>query len=128
MILSWEKPEKIMSTGEWQAISADSAPPGVYTPNMSQEDMRRWKAKYVGGKNPRVEIRKTVLGPFRPAPANQAWLEQTRNSAQLLVIVDATTVRVSANGTADFEGWEFDQLHEVVAEARLILSTRGGKP
>ena len=123
MILSWYKPEKVMSTEEWQRISADSAPPGVYTPNMSATDMAKWKAKYIGGRNPRVEIRKTVIGPERPAPAKSPW-ETTANIAQLLVIVDATTVRMSANGTADFESGEFDQLAQAVAEARFVLSTR----
>lgn len=123
MILSWDKPEKVMTTEEWQRISADGAPPGVYTPNMSEGGMVKWKAKYVGGRNPRVEIRKTVLGPFRLAKQPSPW-ETTRNTAQVLVIVDATTVRMSANGTADFEGWEFDQLHEAVAEARFVLSIK----
>ena len=126
MILSWDKPEKVMTTEEWQAISADSAPPGVYTPNMSEEDMRKWKARYVSGRNPRVEIRKTVIGPERLPDSGRYT---TQGYAQLLVIVEQTTVRVSANGTADFEGWEFDQLHEAVAEARLVLSVKaGGKP
>lgn len=120
MILSWDKPEKVMSTEEWQRISADSAPPGVYTPNMSTVDMAKWKAKYVSGKNPRVEIRKTVIGPFRPTKMPSPW-ETLRNVAQLLVVVDAATVRMSANGTADFEGWEFDQLHEAVAEAWFVI-------
>jgi len=32
-ILSFETPKKIMSKEKWTSISADGAPPGVYTPN-----------------------------------------------------------------------------------------------
>lgn len=58
-VLNWDKPAKKMSKEEWTSISADGAPPGVYTPNMSKEDSRRWNAKYISGKDPRVEIRKS---------------------------------------------------------------------
>ena len=47
-VLMWEKPEKVMSVEAWKSISACGAPPGVYTPNMSEEDMFKWKAKLVG--------------------------------------------------------------------------------
>ena len=120
-VLSWAKPEKIMITEQWQRISADGAPPGVYTPNMSEADRQLWKAKYAGGKFPRVEIRKTVTGPMRPAPA---WDGFRQNYAQLLVIVDAYGVRLSSNGTADFTGSEFGELAQAVAEARAVLAQR----
>ena len=60
MILFWDKPKPIMSKEERMDISADSAPPGVYVSNMSDEDRRKWKAKLVGHKSghPQVEIRK----------------------------------------------------------------------
>src|SRR3954451_18558128 len=63
-VLMWDKPEKVMTTEEWQSISADSAPPGVYVPNMSDDDKQRWKAKLVGKRAgyPHVEIRKTDRG------------------------------------------------------------------
>lgn len=49
-ILSWEKPPRRTSVENWKSISADGAPPGVYSPNMSQEDRLKWKAKLVGKK------------------------------------------------------------------------------
>jgi hypothetical protein len=110
-----------MSTEQWRRISADGAPPGVYTPNMSAADQQLWKAKYVGGASPRVEVRKTVAGPKRPAAT---WAGFSHNYAQLLVIVDAYGVRLSANGTADFTGSEFDELAQAVAEARAVLAQR----
>ncbi len=61
-----------MPVKDWKKISADSAPPGVYTPNMNEDDKLRWKAKLVGkrGGIKQVEIRKT-----------------TTNGTQLLIIV-----------------------------------------
>lgn len=121
-ILDWDKPKKAMSTEEWQSISADGAPPGVYVPNMSDDDMKKWKAKLIGGKNPRVEIRKTVAGSPRPAPKRmQSWTATITNYAQVLIIVDADSVRISANGTMDFQITEFIELDAAVKEARLVL-------
>ena len=40
-VLDWDKPGRVVSIEEWKGISADSAPPGVYTPNMSDEDMKK---------------------------------------------------------------------------------------
>ena len=59
-LIKWDKPKKVISTKEWKEISADSAPPGVYQPNMSEEDRTAWKGKIVGHKigRPQVEIRK----------------------------------------------------------------------
>lgn len=59
MILSFAKPKKVMSSEDYASISADSAPPGVYSGNMSTEDRHKWKAKLVGqkSKNYRIEIR-----------------------------------------------------------------------
>ena len=36
-ILMWDKPNKKLSRKEWEAKSADGAPPGVYSPNMSDD-------------------------------------------------------------------------------------------
>jgi hypothetical protein len=105
MILDWSKPGKAMTTEEWQAISADSAPPGVYTPNMSREDMAKWKARHVGGRNPRVEIRKT-----------------TRNGTQILMTVTLGTVAMSMNGRAELSAGEFGEMHKAAGEARAVLA------
>jgi len=48
-----------LKTENWKSISADSAPPGVYTPNMSDDDKYSWKGKLIKGADPRVEIRKS---------------------------------------------------------------------
>jgi hypothetical protein len=108
-----------MTTEEWRAISADSAPPGVYTPNMSAADARKWKATLTGrGDHRRVEIRKTVTSPEGTG---------RRHCAQLVCTVDEHGVRISANGTLDFEGPEFDNLVRAVQEAHDALSSGGAR-
>jgi hypothetical protein len=99
MILSWDKPAKAMSHEEWEAISADSAPPGVYTPNMSKEDMLKWKAKKIGQ---RVEIRKTA-------------------GAQILIRVTLEDVTISMNGTAKLSLREALDMSLAIAEATQVL-------
>jgi len=59
-VLSWEKPEQIMPKEDWLALGFDDGPPGAYVPNMSQADRLLWKAKFIGGKYLRVEIRKSI--------------------------------------------------------------------
>jgi hypothetical protein len=100
MILSWDKPAKAMSREEWEAISADDAPPGVYTPNMSEEDKLKWKAKKIGQ---RVEIRKTA------------------GDAQILIKVTLDGVSISMNGTAKLTPRESLDMSLAIAEATQIL-------
>lgn len=63
-ILNFGKPPRAMSTEDHQSISADGAPPGVYTPNMSTKDAERWRAKLVGQRSGdyQIEVRKQVNG------------------------------------------------------------------
>lgn len=103
-ILRWGKPSQVMTPQEWRAISADAAPPGVYTPNMSAADAASWKAKLFRGANPpRVEIRKTAAG------------------TQVLIVVNGGGVRMSMNGPACFTREEWSGLHAAVAEAVYVL-------
>jgi len=71
-VLRWDKPKKVMSRPEWESLSADGAPPGVYVPNMSEADTRTFRAKKIGGKDPRIEIRVTLGSQIkivvRPGP------------------------------------------------------------
>jgi hypothetical protein len=105
-VLNWATPPKVMSRRDYESISADGAPPGVYTPNMSDADAATWRAKLIGGKDPRVEIR--VL-----------------RGSQMLIVVRPDRVRISMNGPTELDmddgGWE--QFIQAVAEAREVLST-----
>lgn len=114
-MLTWHKPEQTMSKEQWKSISADAAPPGVYVPNMSTEDARKWKAKFVGKKGgiKQVEIRKT-----------------TANGTQMLLIVsnggfrnhrESGNIRLSLNGPAAFTFEEMQQMQQAIAEARDVL-------
>ena len=103
MVLKWDKPKKVMTDAEWQSVSADGAPPGVYVPNMSEQDRLAWKAKAIGGKDPRIEIRKSVRG------------------AQVLIVVRDESVRMSMNGTSQFSRDEWAELNLAVAEATEYL-------
>lgn len=123
MVLRRDKPPKIMSTEKWQQISADSAPPGVYMPNMSDADAATWRAKLIGGRDRRVEIRITVIGPERAAPP-RSWARSLVNHAQVLIIVEEDTVRMSANATMDFRNQVWDELVQAIAEARQALAAQ----
>lgn len=62
-ILSWDKPKKATSKEVHDANHVfDGGPVGGYVPNMSDEDMGKWKAKLTGTRrgHPQVEIRKTL--------------------------------------------------------------------
>jgi hypothetical protein len=122
-VLMWDKPARAESTEEWKARSADGAPPGVYTPNMSDTDRRAWKARLIGGEDPRVEVRKTVTGTPRKS-RHGSW--NTTSYAQVLIVVRADSVTMSANGTMEFSNDETSELFSAVAEARAALTE--GRP
>jgi len=109
-VLNWDKPKKVMSTEDWKSISADGAPPGTYTPNMSSGDREKWKAKKVGGKDPRIEIRKTAVG--------QDATGQNHYAQTLLIVRPDGTVVMSANGKALLEA---DELMAAIVEAIAVL-------
>lgn len=121
MILSWETPERVESVEDWKKISADGAPPGVYTPNMSKEDQLKWKAKLTGHKakppHPQVEIRKNLgsqvliivsLGGFK---YQHDTVEGTKDY----------NVRISMNGPSYLTFQETEEMLEVVKEAKAML-------
>lgn len=126
-VLMWEKPERIMSVEKWKEISACGQPPGVYTPNMSQEDRERWKAKLVGHKagRPHVEIRKTIKGvqlfllvslgggyKYRGfEPTKDRWGRSTVG----------INVHLSLNGSAQLTFDEWNEMRQAVEEAKAVL-------
>jgi len=130
MILSWDKPEQIMSPEAWKGISADGAPPGVYVPNMSEVDCKKWKAKLIKGKHPRVEIRKSTHCSGKSLNPKFPWGGGC--SAEILIIVGLKgvkhrqtlhdcNIKMSQNGASSFSFDEFQQLQQAVKEARAVL-------
>jgi len=100
-VLTWDKPKQVISVDEWKNICADGVPPGVYTPNMSEEDRKRWKAKLVGKTtdDPRVEIR--VCHP-----------------CQILIVVRPDGVaRMTMNGGAEFSIQDLADFQIAIHEA-----------
>ena len=132
-ILMWDKPEKAMSVEKWKSISADSAPPGVYTPNMSKEDKYRWKAKKVGGKYPRVEIRKTFTAVGDSAKKDSKWPHEHAHSEMLMVVslggvlrkgyhYSDVAIMISANGPVAITKAEWSDFKKAVDEAFEVLA------
>lgn len=104
-ILNFDKPKKVTPTQEHNDhYSSDSGIAGTYVQNMSDEDRAKWKAKKIGGDDPRVEIRKTL------------------NGTQIVLIVRLSGVTMSANGKMVFKHDEFEELSQAVAEANACLS------
>jgi hypothetical protein len=121
-VLSWDKPKRKMPKEEWMKISADSAPPGVYTPNMSKNDMLKWKAKHIKGDDERVEIRKSFYHHNdKPYPNHIGY------SAQALIVVRRAPnngqpqVLISTNGKMGMTFLEACNFKDAVNEAMEVL-------
>ena len=114
-LLNFTKPKQILPPEEYI---------GTYVPNMSVKNMRKWKAKKIGGNDPRIEIRKSIEG-FDPIieknRVKRGWggnKTKTNCSAQILLIVrpDASVV-MSANGRMAFDEKHWKELQEARQEA-----------
>lgn len=105
-ILSWDKPKQVLTKEEWQDISADSAPPGVYTPNMSEDDRLKWRAKLIKGHDPRVEIRKGY----------------GFGASQKIVVRFHQGIEMTANNAIWMTWKDYADFCDAVTEARLALA------
>lgn len=142
-VLGWDKPAKVLTTEEWKSISADSAPPGVYVPNMSVDDMERWKAKMVGhGKVrkpkcfycgssrgarpdltiPGVQVCSSCWSPWKPL-GKRVEIRKSAESGgvQILLVVTEEDVRISMNGTARLSQREIAEMSQAISEAQEAL-------
>lgn len=62
-MLIWTKPEKLRPTEEHNKLcSSDSGIPGTFVPNMTQTNAEAYKARFVKGQVPRIEVRVTIQG------------------------------------------------------------------
>jgi hypothetical protein len=123
MILNFDKPKKVYSKAEYSRNFRSSAPAaGTYVPNMSDEDRERWKAKKILGKDPRIEIRKTVSGidpSLRGRLFGNAAISNHHNCrAQILLIVRPDNVIMSGNGRMVFDTKTWKELQQIVEEAK----------
>jgi hypothetical protein len=124
-VLDWNKPERAMPVEQWQAISADGAPPGVWTPNMSDQDRERWKAKLVGVRKgePQVEIRKSTPGGQMVIIVGlRAYtFKHYSPDARGYANTQGKNLHISHSGPAIMTFADFEQLAQAVAEARQVL-------
>jgi hypothetical protein len=96
---------------------------------MSTKDMNKWKAKKIGGNDPRIEIRKSIHG-HDPAIEkirktrgySDGKSKEPNASAQILLIVrpNGDTV-MSANGRMTFDGKTWHELEVARKEAFMEL-------
>lgn len=122
-MLDFEKPKKVCSTEEHnKKYSSDSGIAGTYVPNMSKEDMGKWKAKHITGEDERIEIRKTINGvqlviivykKARPVKWDYNNRDEWSKRHQ--------DVRISMNGKLDLMWNDFWDMQEAVKEALEIL-------
>jgi hypothetical protein len=122
-LLCFDKPKKVLSTDEHnKRYMSDSGVAGTYVPNMSKDDMDKWKAKHIKGDDERIEIRKTIEGVQllivvykNPNPVKynhkdvQAWYKRHQS------------VQMSMNGKLDMTWDNFWDIQEAVKEALEIL-------
>lgn len=121
-LIDFNKPKKIRSTEEHnQMYMSDSGVAGTYVPNMSVNDMKKWKGIHVKGADENIQLRKTFHGVqlliivyknvrFTDWSVNRdEWCNRHNN------------VRISMNGKLDMTFEEYDELTKVIAEAKEIL-------
>lgn len=118
-VLSWDKPEKVVSTEEWASWQADSAPPGTYVPNMSKEDMRKWKAKRVGFKSghPQIEIRKDSTVIIVSLYGGYKYKHYGKYSPS----TEGINLHIATAGPIQWTWQEWAECQEAIQEARAIL-------
>ena len=130
MILSWEKASKVLHPEEHAAkYASDTGVPGTYVPNMSEEDMKKYKAISCRGRCPRIEVRVTIAGTqvlakFKSTllvPDTANWYADVNSEIRKH---GSKNVKISMNGPLDmtFEEWEtFKQaMDEAIAEAKKL--------
>ena len=128
-ILYWthflNKPKKKQSTEDWKKLSADGAPPGVYTPNMSVEDAAKWKAKLVGTRKdkPQIEIRKTIEGTqLVLIVSKKGGFSYGNKFARSGNEAHPANIHLSANGPIRFTWDQLAEFNQAVEEARDFLN------
>lgn len=105
--------------------SSDCSVPGTYVPNMSSSDMKKWKGKYVKGKDERVEIRKSISGTqlvvivYKEVRYEEYKHTFSDETYQSLV---HKNVHISANGKILLTFEEYLELLQVINEAQAILN------
>lgn len=117
-ILNWDKPAKLKNADTHnKKHSSDSGVAGTYVPNMSKEDMNKWKAKYIKGADERIEIRKSILGTqlLIVVKKEGGFIDKYRKFGNV-------TVKMSMNGPLFMSDDILTELQLAVSEAKEILT------
>lgn len=126
MLLDFNKPKKIMTEQERQdKYSSDCSIPGTFVPNMSINDMRKWKGQYIKGKDERVEIRKTINGTQLVIIVYKEVRYETKEhygSNETYEYLVHKNIHISANGKILLTFEEFNELLKVINEAQEVLN------
>lgn len=149
-ILMWDKPEKKLSTEAWKSDAGfDGGPTGGYQPNMSNDDMQRWKAKLTGHTKgyPQVEIRKSFTSMVQciiivslgngytyknlkprseryegKTPADiPRWTQEEIDRMARRDSTQGVNVHMALNGGAQMTFADFADMQAAVEEARAFL-------
>lgn len=131
-ILYWDKPKPTMTTEEWKAsYGFEDGPSGGYVPNMSSEDMDKWKAKLLGHTtdHPQIEIRKSfamVQMLFIVSLGNGYNYKGCKHNAvkgdwRSGQYTKGVNVHVAMNGGAQLTFEDINDLHAAVQEAKMVL-------
>ena len=124
-LLMWDKPKQIMSHEEYAEEHSSSAEAtGTYASNMSDEDKKRWRARMIGGKRPRVEIRKELAGTKIVLVVTEIFEYTVQSYGRQEA--ENYNVRLSMNGPilATWQDWA--KMQQAIVEARAVLA--GAKP
>lgn len=124
MLLSFERVSKVMKEEERiDKYTSDSHIPGTYVPNMSVDDMEKWKGKHIKGKDERIEIRKTISGTQLVVMVYKEAKKEvkTRYNGEEYEYYVHKDVHISANGKILLNKIEHEELNQVIAEAKYIL-------
>jgi hypothetical protein len=126
-ILSWDKPKQKQSVEEWKNQSFDGGPAGGYLPNMSDDDMNKWKAKLIGKttSSPQVEIRKTIKGTQLLVIVNLGggykYGSHDRVPDRWGRSTQGINIHMSMNGAAQMTFQEMEELQQAIGEAKAYL-------
>ena len=106
---------------------SDCGVPGTYVPNMSDEDNRSYKAKFVGGEMPRVEVRVSRGAEILVKLKNKILAEPNQwQDPKWDIIRDhgRKNVKISMNGPAEFTWLEWEEFKKAIEEGFEALKEK----
>ena len=116
-LLCWDEPKKVRSTEEHNREFSCEVADGAYVSNMSKEDCYKWKAKKIGGKDLRIEVRKTTEGK---KVFKHGYHNSTIGQAAVLIVARSDgSILMSMNGKALFDTDELKQVLQEIKEAMV---------